>query len=53
MTHPAMTHPAHTDRVLGRFLERQLEEGTALAAASDLLDLAPLGPAPGSYVLMQ
>ena len=36
------------DRVLDRFLERQCEEGMALAAASDLLELTPLGPAPAT-----
>jgi hypothetical protein len=35
-----------TDKVLTAFLERQREDGMALAAASDLLDLAPLEPAP-------
>ena len=37
---------AHPDRVLTRFLERQCEEGTALAEQSDLLELKPLGPTP-------
>jgi len=42
---------AHPDRILTRFLERQLEEGMALAAQSDLLDLTPLGPHPApAYV---
>jgi hypothetical protein len=31
-----------TDKVLAAFLERQIEEGMALAAASDLLDLIPV-----------
>jgi len=35
-----------TDRVLTAFLERQYHEGLALAAASDLLDLIPLGDVP-------
>jgi len=42
---------AHPDRIRTRFLERQLEEGMALAAASDRLDLRPLGPHPApAYV---
>lgn len=36
----------HADPLLGMFLDRQLEEGMDLAAASDLLDLAPVGPPP-------
>lgn len=32
-----------TDRVLASFLEKQLDEGMALAAESDLLDLTPVG----------
>lgn len=40
------------DPILTSFLERQFEEGMALAAASDLVDLAPLGPDPPSrYVV--
>ena len=35
-----------TDRVLAAFLERQRDDGMALAAASDLLDLLPLGAEP-------
>jgi hypothetical protein len=35
-----------TDKVLTAFLERQRKEGLALAAASDLLDLAPLEGGP-------
>ena len=35
-----------TDRILYAFLERQFEEGMALARESDRLDLEPLGPAP-------
>jgi len=35
-----------TDKVLAAFLTRQREEGLALAAASDLLDLAPLEAGP-------
>ena len=37
---------AHRDRVLGQFLEHQCAEGLALAEASDLVELVPLGPAP-------
>ncbi len=40
-----------TDPVYQAFLARQLEEGMALAAASDLLDLFPLdGPIPSRYL---
>jgi hypothetical protein len=39
---------AHHDRLLGKFLERQGEAGTALAALSDFVDLRPLDSAPGS-----
>jgi hypothetical protein len=46
-----MAHTAHTDRVLTRFLARQREEGMGLAAASDLLELTPLGPAPAPAYL--
>ena len=35
-----------TDKVLVAFLERQRDEGVALATASDRLDLTPLGPGP-------
>lgn len=35
-----------TDRVLAGFLARQHEEGTALAAASDVLTLVPVGDDP-------
>lgn len=35
-----------TDKVLAAWLERQREDGVALAAASDLLDLAPLEVGP-------
>lgn len=35
-----------TDRVFAAFLERQLRDGMALAASSDLLDLLPLGGEP-------
>lgn len=35
-----------TDKILGRFLERQYEEGMALVRESDLVDLVPVGPAP-------
>lgn len=35
-----------TDRILHAFLERQYRDGMALAAASDLLDLVPIGPEP-------
>jgi hypothetical protein len=39
------------DRILEAFLQRQFEEGMALANASDLLRLAPLdGPVPQHYV---
>jgi len=37
---------SHHDRVLTRFLERQREEGLALAAASDLLELVPVRTQP-------
>lgn len=42
---------AHHDRVPANFLERQCEEGMALAAASDLLDLRPLDSTPSSAYL--
>jgi len=38
----------YQDRVLNGFLERQREEGMALAAASDLLELTPLGSGPAT-----
>jgi hypothetical protein len=39
------------DKVLDAFLKRQYEEGNALDADSDILDLRPLdGPAPRRYV---
>lgn len=39
------------DNVLEAFLWRQLEEGLALAAASDIVDLLPLdGPPPQHYI---
>lgn len=34
------------DKVFAAFLERQLEEGLALAEASDLVEILPLGPRP-------
>ena len=38
-------------RIAERFLQRQLEEGLALAAASDVVDLLPLdGPPPTNYI---
>jgi len=40
-----------TDRVLAAFLARQREEGMALAAASDLLDLVPVDGALGQRYL--
>jgi hypothetical protein len=41
-----------TDNVLSGFLDRQLEEGRALAAESDLFDLVPVdGPARQRYLL--
>lgn len=42
----------HHDRLLTRFLQRQYKEGMALASASDLLELVPLGPpdAPAMYL---
>jgi hypothetical protein len=40
-----------TDHILAAFLERQLAEGTALAAESDILELRPFEPAsPQHYV---
>jgi len=39
------------DKVLTSFLERQCAEGLALAAASDLLDLVPVGPRPTAVYL--
>ena len=40
------------DRILESFLKRQLEEGLKLAAASDIVDLIPLGgPPPQHYVV--
>ena len=43
---------ASHDRVLNLFLERQREEGMALAADSDLVELTPLGsrPATATYL---
>lgn len=40
-----------TDRVYESFLAEQQEEGLALAATSDLLDLAPIGPKPARRYL--
>jgi hypothetical protein len=42
---------AHHDRVFSNFLERQREEGMALAAASELVDLRPLDSAPSAAYL--
>lgn len=40
-----------TDKIFEAFLRRQYQEGMALAAASDLLDLIPLdGPPPQHYL---
>jgi ubiquitin-protein ligase len=40
------------DKIYNAFLDRQFEEGTALARASDLLTLVPLGgPPPTHYVV--
>jgi hypothetical protein len=42
-----------TDRILASFLERQLEEGMALAAESDLFELLPVEPPyPQRYVVI-
>lgn len=41
-----------TDRILQAFLERQLAEGMALRAQSDLFDLMPIDPpAPTKYIV--
>ena len=37
---------SNLDGILTQFLDQQHTDGVALAAASDLLELAPLGPAP-------
>ena len=42
-----------TDRILTRFLDRQNEDGLALARQSDLVDLVPVGPAPFSRYVVQ
>jgi hypothetical protein len=38
-----------TDHILNGFLERQYEDGMALAERSDLLELVPLSPRPVQY----
>ncbi|MBN2507575.1 MAG: hypothetical protein JXQ71_12860 [Verrucomicrobia bacterium] len=42
-----------TDKVFEGFLERQREQGMALARESDLLVLHPLDPAPGQHYLAE
>jgi len=42
-----------TDRILTAFLERQLADGMALGAASDLLELVPLGGTPPQRYLAE
>src|SRR5436190_3010880 len=41
------------DGILESFLEHQQDEATALAAASDLLELEPLGPRPARRYLVR
>jgi hypothetical protein len=41
------------DRVYHAFLERQQAAGMALAEASDILTLVPMGPPPGSHYLAE
>lgn len=42
-----------TDKILERFLERQYEDGTALASQSDLVNLVPLGERPYRRYVVQ